>query len=168
VVSDFDKVRKRAMTPHQWFAIANPLAMLGWIALALALLMPAGAMRMRLASAGGRLVPLLLCAGYVVALVGYWGTSPGGGFGTLDEVATLFRAPGVLLAGWVHYLAFDLFIGRWILDDALARADGTSAARRALLLPVLLLTFLFGPAGLLAWFALRGLAAQAPASSAVR
>jgi Domain of unknown function (DUF4281) len=147
------------MTPHQWFAIANPLAMLGWIALAAALLLPAGAVRARLADAGGRLMPLLLCAGYVVALVAYWGSAPGGGFGTLDEVAALFRSPGVLLAGWVHYLAFDLFIGRWILDDALARAGGSSAARRALLLPVLLLTFLFGPAGLLAWFALRGVAA---------
>jgi hypothetical protein len=156
------------MTPHQWFAIANPLAMLGWIALAAALLLPAGVMRTRLAEAGGRFVPLLLCVGYVVALVAFWGSSPGGGFGTLNEVAILFSSPGVLLAGWVHYLAFDLFIGRWIVDDALARAAGSSAARRALLLPVLLLTFLFGPAGLLAWFALRGFAAkQQPVSSLV-
>jgi Domain of unknown function (DUF4281) len=156
------------MTPHQWFAVANPLAMLGWIALAAALLLPAGTMRTRLAEAGGRFVPLLLCVGYVVALVAFWGSSPGGGFGTLNEVAILFSSPGVLLAGWVHYLAFDLFIGRWIVDDALARAAGSSAARRALLLPVLLLTFLFGPAGLLAWFTLRGLAAkQQPVSSLV-
>lgn len=156
------------MTPDQWFAVANPLAMLGWIALAAALLLPAGAMRTRLAEVGGRLVPLLLCAGYVVALAAFWGSSPGGGFGTLKEVAILFSSPGVLLAGWVHYLAFDLFIGRWIVDDALARAAGSSAARRALLLPVLLLTFLFGPAGLLAWFALRGFTAkQQPLSSLV-
>jgi hypothetical protein len=79
-----------------------------------------------------------------------WGSAPGGGFGTLDEVAALFRSPGNLLAGWLHYLAFDLFVGRWIVDDALSRAGP-----RWPVLPCLALTFLFGPVGLLLHFALR-------------
>ena len=50
---------------------------------------------------------------------------------------------GLLLAGWVHYLAFDLFVGSWEVEDA--RARGVS---HWLVLPCLLCTFLAGPAGL--------------------
>ena len=50
----------------------------------------------------------------------------------------------LLLAGWVQYLAFDLFIGAWQVRDA--RTQGIS---HLLVIPCLLLTFLFGPAGLL-------------------
>ena len=52
--------------------------------------------------------------------------------------------PGALTAGWVHYLAFDLFVGGWIATRA-----AETGMHHALLVPVLLLTFLFGPAGLL-------------------
>ena len=41
-----------------------------------------------------------------------------GGFGSLADVATLFGKPELLLAGWIHYLAFDLFIGAWEVRDA--------------------------------------------------
>jgi hypothetical protein len=36
----------------------------------------------------------------------------------LSAVAMLFSNPWLLLAGWTHYLAFDLFIGSWKLRDA--------------------------------------------------
>ena len=62
----------------------------------------------------------------------------------------LFTHPGLALAGWVHYLAFDLFVGAWIV--AQARAQGLS---HALILPILPLTLLFGPLGLAAYFGLR-------------
>ena len=55
-----------------------------------------------------------------------------------------------LLAGWVHYLAFDLFVGTWETRDAVAR--GIS---RWILAPCLLLTFLFGPIGWLAYHVAR-------------
>ena len=41
-----------------------------------------------------------------------------GGFGSLADVATLFQKQELLLAGWIHYLAFDLFIGAWETRDA--------------------------------------------------
>lgn len=139
------------MSAHAWFALANPFALLGWLMLAAAPFVPAGSpWRGRLLALAGRVWPLVLALGYVVALATHWGSAPGGGFGSLDEVAALFRAPGLLLAGWVHYLAFDLFVGRWIVDDSLARQRP-----RWLLLPCLALTFLFGPAGLLAHALLR-------------
>ena len=144
------------MTPQEGFSAANPLALLGWLLLC-AGLFSRGAWRERLLVAGGRALPLLLCLAYAVVLYTHWGTAPGGGFGNLDQVATMFRSPGLLLAGWIHFLAFDLFVGRWIIDDALAHR-----LPRPAVLPSLLLTFLFGPIGLglhvsmrLAWSKLR-------------
>ncbi len=142
------------MTPSAWFSIANPFALLGWLMLIAALFVPGpGAWQRRLLLLSGRVWPLVLAAGYAAALVAAWGSAPGGGFGTLAQVATLFASPGNLLAGWVHYLAFDLFIGRWVVDDALSR--GLQGPARLLLVPCLLLIFLFGPVGLLLYFGLR-------------
>ena len=67
---------------------------------------------------------------------------------TIGAVATLFSNPWALLAGWIHYLAFDLLIGTWETRDA--REHGVP---HVLLVPCLLLTFLFGPAG---WLLYRG------------
>ena len=93
--------------------------------------------------------PLLLAALYIWLLA----TAPravGGGFGSLAQVRALFSVDQALLAGWVHYLAFDLFTGAWEARDA-ARL-GISPW---LLAPCLLLTFLFGPVGLALYLLLR-------------
>ena len=63
------------------------------------------------------------------------------------------------LAGWTHYLAFDLFIGAWEVRTARAERIPFLAV-----VPCLALTFLFGPAGYLAFSALR--AARAATLSA--
>jgi hypothetical protein len=65
-----------------------------------------------------------------------------GGFSTLSGVASLFANPWLLLAGWVHYLAFDLLVGTWEARDARERG-----LPHLLLVPCLVLTFLLGPAG---------------------
>lgn len=54
----------------------------------------------------------LLGAIYIALWALHWRGE--GGFGSLDEVRALFAVPGLLVAGWVHYLAFDLFVGVWI------------------------------------------------------
>jgi hypothetical protein len=77
-----------------------------------------------------------------------FGRTPGG-FSSLAAVATLFGNPWALLAGWIHYLAFDLLIGTWEARDARERG-----VPHLLLVPCLILTFLFGPAG---WLLYRGL-----------
>lgn len=141
------------MTPSVGFSLANGFALLGWLLLAAGLFAPAGsAWRARLLLLAGRVWPLVLGVAYAVTLVAHWGSAPGGGFGSLEAVAMLFSSPGNLLAGWVHYLAFDLFVGRWIVDDAHARR-----LPRVAVLPCLVLTFLFGPVGLLLHMALRSL-----------
>jgi hypothetical protein len=67
----------------------------------------------------------------------------GGGFGSIAEVRALFASDPVLVAGWVHYLAFDLLVGLGIA--ASADRHGLSRIVQA---PMLLATFLFGPLGL--------------------
>lgn len=128
------------------FSAASSLAMLGWLALAVS---PA---RARWAGAArrfaGRAVPLVLAVVYVV-LFARQGMADGG-YGSLAEVRRLFAVPELLTAGWVHYLAFDLFVGAWIAERSAALG-----LPHLVVLPLLALTFLFGPAGWLAFMALQ-------------
>jgi hypothetical protein len=129
------------------FSIVSAVALIAWLALAIS---PHGARwtpRVRLVA--GRAVPLLFAILYV-ALFATAGMGDGG-YDSLASVQRLFQVPGLLLVGWLHYLAFDLFVGAWIADRA-----GALGMPHLALLPLLALTFLFGPAGLLA-FALRRL-----------
>lgn len=137
------------MKPELAFQLASTGAMVAWLMLAIALFVPPGSLR-RLLLLGGRFAPALLCATYLALLVAYWGSSPGGSFSSLEGVVRLFSSPGKVLGGWVHYLAFDLFVGRWMIDDTLA-AKGS----RWILLPCPAATFLYGPVGLLLYFAVR-------------
>ncbi len=126
------------------FSIVNLIAIAGWIGLAIASLMRPGPLREVILRASGRWAPILLCLAYAVFLSLSWGSTPGGGFQSLAAVQILFSSPGILLAGWAHYLAFDLFVGRWIVDDA--SSYGRSRLPLLLALPA---TFLFGPVGVL-------------------
>lgn len=126
------------------FQIANPMALLGWIALLASPILP------RFADAVGAIViPLLLSVAYAGLVMAFWSGAQGG-FDTLDNVALLFQSRPMLLAGWLHYLAFDLFVGAWIVRQARG-----AAIPFLLVIPCLALTFLFGPAGLLSFWALR-------------
>jgi Domain of unknown function (DUF4281) len=131
--------------PDTLFRLANALAATGWAALAVSPARAGWSAHAR--RYAGRVLPLLLAALYVVLIVRHWGP---GGFGSLAQVRALFDVPGLLLAGWLHYLAFDLFVGAWI-------AERGAAWPHLWLLPLLALAFLFGPAGLLAFALLRAL-----------
>jgi hypothetical protein len=131
------------MSADALFQFANPLALCGWLALAFHPLIPRAAQTVAIA------IPLILSVLYTALILAFWADSPGG-FNTLPDVMALFTTPQIALAGWVHYLAFDLFLGAWACRTA--RAEGIP---HAFVLPCLILTFLFGPAGLLAFAALR-------------
>lgn len=129
------------MTPDGLFAIANPLALLGWITLAAGIVLQRPLLRDRIA---GLWIPLALSAGYtLLILVFWWGAE--GGFGSLAEVQQLFTQGWIALAGWVHYLAYDLFIGALV-----SRQIMEAKLSRLWLVPILPLAFLFGPIGFLA------------------
>ena len=69
---------------------------------------------------------------------------------------------GGIVLGWTHYLAFDLFVGLWIARDA--DAKGFS---RLVQLPILVLTLMAGPSGLLIWLLVRERRARAAAKASV-
>lgn len=132
------------MTPEQVFSLVNLIATAAWLAL---VIVPGR--RWVTGIVTSTVVPLLFAIVYVGIVVTTFGRTPGG-FSTLEGVATLFSNPWALLAGWIHYLAFDLLIGTWEARDA--REHGLS---HLLLVPCLGLTFLFGPAGWLLYRAVR-------------
>jgi hypothetical protein len=135
------------LTPDFLFTLANPLAMLGWALLVLA---PRWRITNLLVLSGAWSLGLAL-AYAVLITTHYLGPHGGaGGFGSLAQVAALFQDPWALLAGWVHYLSFDLFTGAWEARDAQRRGVPHWA-----LVPALGLTFLFGPVGLLVYFGVR-------------
>ncbi|MBL8346894.1 MAG: DUF4281 domain-containing protein [Rubrivivax sp.] len=138
------------------FSAASLVAIFAWVGLGLAVLVRPGRLRASLLALVGRAVPTGLCVLYAYVLVAHWGTAPGGGFSSLAAVMNLFSVPGKMLGGWVHFLAFDLLVGRWIADDVLA-----SGRARALLLVALPATFMYGPLGLLLYLLARS-ALRAP------
>lgn len=134
------------MTPEHVFSILNLVAAVAWLPL---VFFP----RARWATTVvPMVVPFLLAVVYVVIVVTTLPSSEGG-FSSLVGVRALFENPWALLAGWTHYLAFDLFIGGWEVRDAQQR--GIS---HLLVIPALVLTFLLGPSGLLLYLAIRSLA----------
>lgn len=136
--------------PETVFSITSAGAMVAWVALIAARFIPA--LRRWVDPAAGYVLPALLSVAYGVLLLSYWGQSDGGGFASLSSVSALFAVPEVLLAGWIHYLAFDLFVGGWI-----ARNGSAAGISPLLLTPILLATFLAGPVGYLAYVLLRPL-----------
>jgi hypothetical protein len=133
------------MTPDFLFDLATRAALPGWLLL---VFLPRWRWSARLVSSV--LIPALLGCVYLVLIVRSFGSS-GGGFGSLAEVRILFESPWALLAGWIHYLAFDLFIGAWEVRDA-----QRVGLHHLLVVPCLGLTLMFGPVGLLLYFVLRG------------
>ena len=132
------------------FSAANVLAIAGWIMLAV---LPGRAWAVDGVVAG--LIPLLLSVAYAGLIAAFWSGAEGG-FSSLNDVARLFETHGLLLAGWLHYLAFDLFVGAW--EVRTARAEGIP---HLLVIPVLVLTFLFGPAGFLLFMVIRAVVRSA-------
>jgi ABA4-like protein len=137
------------MNPDFLFRIANNLALFGWLVL---IFLPRWRWAARLV--GPVLIPVPLSAIYATLVINVFGHA-GGGFTSLSSVALLFQNRYILLAGWVHYLAFDLFVGSWEVRDA--QRIGIA---HHLVVPCLILTFLFGPAGWLLYFLVRTVATR--------
>jgi hypothetical protein len=124
------------MSPELLFSITNGLAVLAWLLLAA---MPGRRWVTDIVT--GKAVPMLFAVLYVV-IVATTIAGAEGSFSTLTGVATLFTNPWLLVAGWLHYLAFDLLIGTWEARDACERG-----IPQLLLVPCLFATLMFGPAG---------------------
>jgi hypothetical protein len=83
-------------------------------------------------------------------LFGYAPAPEGMEFRTLYGVMVGFSAPHVVVAGWIHYLIFDLFVGAWEARDAQRRG-----VPHLLVVPCLVATLFVGPIGLLLYVLVR-------------
>lgn len=131
------------MTVSDYFLISNAAVLPGWILLAIG---PAWKWTRILAA---YVIPGGLSLLYLAVMISDVG-SVRGGFTSIDSVQLMFQNEWLLLAGWVHYLAFDLFVGAWEVRDA-QRLE----VPHAFVIPCLGLTFLVGPIGLIAYFIVR-------------
>lgn len=132
------------------FAGTNAVALAGWLALA------ALPRREPVFNAVLWAGTALLSAVYTVLFVGLMsgtfdpGRNPAGpayAFEySVEGLRNAFAARGVIVLGWTHYLAFDLFVGLWVARDADSRKVGRLAQS-----PFLFATLMVGPIGLLAW-----------------
>lgn len=132
------------MSPDQLFSFCNALAMLSWIILIFFTFWK---------NRGNYLLGVVIM---LFALVYSWLIFSNStiesfrDFNTLDGVSRLFSNKSLLLAGWIHYLAFDLLTGIYIVTNA--RKNNIN---HWLIVPALFFTFMLGPFGLLLYFLLR-------------
>jgi hypothetical protein len=146
------------------FSITNIWALVGWVVLAFLPRTPLARSFVMYA------VVALLCLTYTLAFAMLLSGSvdpqavPGagqGGFTSLEGIMALFDSKAGATIGWTHYLAFDLFVGLWIAGDADNKGVG-----RVWQVPILFMTLMAGPVGLLIWLAVREPAARRAARAA--
>lgn len=154
------------MTWDLVFSITNWWALVGWAMLAFLPRKPFVTTFVMYAVVAMLCAVYTLCFGLLLSASVDPGALPGAGdagFTTLSGVMALFdsRAGGVI--GWTHYLAFDLFIGLWIATDADSKGFG-----RVWQVPILFVTLMAGPIGLLIWLLIREPSARAQARARAR
>ncbi len=132
------------MDAERLFSICSSVVLPGWLLL---IVLPRWKWTVRLIASV--LLPSLLGLVYIYLFATNIGNADGG-FGSLAAVAKLFENENILLAGWIHYLAFDLFVGCWEVRDA-----QRTGVHHLLVIPCLVLTFMLGPTGLVLYFIIR-------------
>jgi len=133
------------MTPSDVFSIVGMLAMPMWLLL---ILLPKWKGTRFLIDY--KVIPIVLSLVYAIYI--FQAVQAGGGmdFSSLDSVMELFTKEKAVLAGWVHYLAFDLLVGMWMVNQ-----NRELGIHQLLMAPCLLGTFMLGPVGFLLFMILR-------------
>ncbi len=136
--------QKPSVALERLFRLANLAVLPGWMLMIFA---PRSALTQRVITNDAFFVGM---GGlYATMLGGALAESPGGGAAllnpTLKNISKLFQegGPKGSFAGWVHYLVFDFFVGRWILRDSQEQN-----IPHLLVIPALALTLMSGPLGL--------------------
>lgn len=119
------------------FGIAGQLAMLMWLLLIVAPKWKGTKFMMDY-----RIIPILLSLLYAIYIIPVVAKDGMLDFGSFGSVMELFTIEPLVLAGWIHYLAFDLLIGIWIIEQ-----NRSLQINHLLIVPCLLATFMFGPIG---------------------
>ncbi|CCG99376.1 hypothetical protein FAES_1366 [Fibrella aestuarina BUZ 2] len=134
------------MTADSVFQLANTLVLPQWL-----LMIVAPRWRVTRWLMQSYLIPVCLAVIYVSYLFS-GGPVDFAAFGSLSGIKHLFATggDGVMLAGWVHYLAFDLVAGTVIVRDAQEKA-----IPHGYVVVPLLGCFMLGPVGLLLYWLIR-------------
>ncbi|MDF1697304.1 MAG: ABA4-like family protein [Saprospiraceae bacterium] len=135
------------MTPDIVFSFANLIVMPMWV---LMMILPNWKVTRFLIDY--KIIPVLLSIVYAIYILQAMLIGGTMDFGSLKSVMALFTEENAVLAGWVHYLAFDLLVGMWLLDQ-----NKTTQINRWLMIPILLGTFMFGPIGFLLYIIIKTL-----------
>jgi hypothetical protein len=126
------------------FNLSNFLALIGWLVL---MLFPASRFVRVTIISGGLILLFAIC--YLGLIIAHFPMAEGD-FSSLAGLMQFYENTEMVVAGWLHYLAFDLFAGVWITLNA-----RSFNFRHWWIIPSLFLTFMFGPIGLLSYFILR-------------
>lgn len=132
------------MSPDSLFSMSSTLALAGWIGL-LVFYQTTWIGKVLTGS-----IVAILCVFYTWLIATNLAVFEAESFSSLDHIASLFKSREALLAGWIHYLAFDLLTGIYMVNNARLHGIGFWP-----LLPCLFFTFVLGPFGLLLYILLR-------------
>ena len=127
------------MTPTEVFSIANMIAIPMWV-----LMLFFSKWKVTRFLIDFKVIPLALAFMYAIYIFQAIQISGMMDFGSLTSVITLFTEENAVLAGWIHYLAFDLIVGMWMLDQ-----NKELKINQLVMAPCLFLTFMLGPIGFL-------------------
>jgi hypothetical protein len=126
------------------FQFGNTFVLLGWILL---VLIPYWKYTQPIIMSGIIIVLAVIYSFLILKDIG--GFNPDS-FSSLNNVMQLFTNEDSVAAGWMHYLAFDLFVGAYIMRKS--KALGISRILATICLPF---TFMFGPMGYLLFFIIK-------------
>ena len=138
------------MTPTEVFSLANILAFMMWIPM---IVFPKWKVTRSLIDF--KVIPIFLAVLYVFYIVQSILNGPAMDFGSLQAIMHMFTIEEAVLAGWLHYLVFDMLVGMWMLDQ-----NKTLKIHQAIMTPCLLATFMMGPVGFLIFMGIRKIASR--------
>ena len=133
------------MTPSEVFSIVNIVAFAMWILL---IVVPKWKATRFLIDY--KVVPVVLALVYAIYIIQSVITGPAMDFGSLNAVMELFTVENAVLAGWLHYLVFDMLVGMWMLEQ-----NKVLNIHPVIMVPCLIGTFMMGPVGFLLFMGAR-------------
>jgi len=126
------------MTPSIVFSICSTIVLPQWLLMIVA---PKWKWTQKLIRS--YIIPVSLAIVYAIYTVKGL-PNANGGFDSLENVMKLFTSQEAVLIGWIHYLAFDLLVGSWVLLTAQKKQ-----IHHGFVIPCLIGCFMLGPVGFL-------------------
>ena len=129
------------MKPEILFQILNNLVLLVWLLMIVA---PKWKVTQKIINTFA--LTIILSIIYGASIITSFGKVNFMDFGSLDGIVNMLQNSDAWgsSAVWYHFLAFDLFVGSWILRDA-----QKLGIPHLIVIPCLLFTFMLGPIGFL-------------------